>query len=95
LDVNESVVATASRVGNLYVYDEKVSVNAAEANVIAPEDIAEHRRHGHLNGDSNVHAIDCEDCLKAKFTRFLWVVSVILFLFWMKVQVSLFARFYR
>jgi hypothetical protein len=51
------------------VYDEKVSVNTAEANVIASEDLLVHRTFCHMNSESEVRIIEREDCLKAKFTR--------------------------
>jgi transposase InsO family protein len=69
LDAKGAVVASAVRRGNLFVYEENVSVSSCEANVVASEDMLVHRRYCHMNGESDVHIIDCEDCLKAKFTR--------------------------
>jgi hypothetical protein len=69
LDSNGVVLANAIRQGNLYVYQETISLSSCEANAVASEDILVHRRLCHLNGESDVHVIDCDDCLKAKFTR--------------------------
>jgi hypothetical protein len=78
VNVKGCVIAKASRVGSLYIYDEKVHVpvsHKVEANVVDSEDLLVHRKFCHLNGVSGVHIIDCDDCLKAKFTRLPYVVS--------------------
>jgi hypothetical protein len=69
LDAKGNTVASASRVGNLYVYRENVSISPYEANVVTSDDLMVHRRLCHINGESDVKIVDCEDCLKAKFTR--------------------------
>ena len=69
MDAKGAILASAVHHGKLFVYEENVSVSSCEANVVASEDMLVHRRYCHMNGESDVHIIDCEDYLKAKFTR--------------------------
>jgi hypothetical protein len=77
LNSSGEILARAPRIGNLYVYNEIVKGQGKTSanNGVTEEELTKHMRLCHLNVESDVKMVECEDCLKVKFTRLPYIDS--------------------